>query len=126
MSQPESAPSPLSSSATATLLSGLAALLGAVFFFPLGLALGVGALVVGRRTLRAARTSGTAAPSRTAVGMTLGALGAALAVLVGIVVAMFWPQLRDYESCRAGANTQIAQQACDTQLRTALLDRIGR
>jgi hypothetical protein len=126
VSQPDPAPSPLSRSATATLVSGLAALLGAVFFFPMGLILGLGALVVGWRTLRTARAAGAAAPSRTAVGMTLGALGAGLAVLVGLVVVIFWPQLRDYESCRAGANTQIAQQACDTQLRTALLDRIGR
>lgn len=126
MSQPGPTPPPLSRSATAALLAGIASLVAAVFFFPLGLLLGVVSLVLGRRTLQAARAAGSGAPSRTVVGMTLGVLGSALAVLVGIVVVTFWPQLRDYETCRAGANTLIAQQACDAQLRSALLARIGR
>lgn len=99
-----------------TLGMGAASPVLAVLLFPLGFALGLGAALAGRRTVRAAHGQGVSAPGTAAAGITLGAVGMALAVLVGAVLWWLWPQVTAYRDCLQGANTQLARSACEDQL----------
>jgi len=121
---PAAPPNPAQRAGWVVLVTGAVSLVLAVVMFPLGLALGIGALLAGRRVARAARANGWPTPATAAAGMALGGVGSGLALLVLAVVVVLWPQVRDYTDCRAGATTRIAQQACDDALGDAVLDRL--
>ena len=90
---------------------GAGALVLTPFFFPIGLVLGIAALVVGVKARRQAASERSAAPGAVA-GMVLGAFGLALASLWLAVTAMLWPEVSAYQDCRNSANTRTDEKAC--------------
>ncbi|TDD72857.1 hypothetical protein E1293_32285 [Actinomadura darangshiensis] len=91
-------------------LGGIA-LLTAFFFYPLGLVLGIAALVVGIRARRSARRAKDAAPGAVP-GIVLGAIGLAFSLLSVSLTAFLWTELSGYQSCVSASNTTTDKQAC--------------
>ncbi|MFV2176146.1 hypothetical protein ACFHW2_40785 [Actinomadura sp. LOL_016] len=104
-------------------LGGLA-LLTAFFFYPLGLVLGVAALVVGVRSRRTARREHGSAPGA-AAGIVLGSIGLVLASLSVALTAYLWSELSGYQSCVGSANTGIDRQTCQDEWFPKIEDRMG-
>ncbi|MFC4053936.1 hypothetical protein ACFOY4_29945 [Actinomadura syzygii] len=91
-------------------LGGIA-LITAFFFYPLGLVLGIAALVVGIRARRAARRSRGAAPGAVP-GIVLGSIGLVFSILSVSLTVYLWSELSGYQSCVSGSNTTTDKQAC--------------
>lgn len=91
-----------------------------VLFFPLGLVLDVGAIVVGVRALRRAER----APGAIA-GVVLGSLGAVLVAMVIALLGVFWQEVRAYQECMSGANTISTQEQCRAEFKQAIETRLG-
>jgi hypothetical protein len=91
-------------------LGGIA-LLTAFFFYPLGLVLGVAALVVGIRARRSARRAHGSAPGAVP-GIVLGAVGLAFSLLSVSLTAFLWTELSGYQNCVSASNTTTDKQAC--------------
>ncbi|MBE1533620.1 hypothetical protein [Actinomadura algeriensis] len=104
-------------------LGGLA-LLTAFFFYPLGLVLGIAALVVGVRSRREARRGRGVAPGAVA-GIALGAVGLVLSSLSVALTAYLWTELSGYQSCVGSANTGIDRQTCQDEWFPKIEDRMG-
>lgn len=90
---------------------GAFALFTALFFYPLGLVLGVAALVVGIRARRSAKAADEKAPGALG-GIVLGGIGLTLSAVSVAVTAYLWPELNRYEECLGSANTNADEQAC--------------
>jgi hypothetical protein len=91
---------------------------------PLALVLSVIAVFTGGRALkRAGLVHGTApgALGSVIVGSVVGVLALGLTAFI----AFFLPELRDYQSCSAGANTHIAKQECERSFRDAVQRKVG-
>lgn len=90
---------------------GIAALLMALLVAYLGLVMGIVALYVGIRTLRAARQSRSRAP-----GATLGIVLASVALvfsLMGVAFQIFfWNEVQTYNKCMTAANTITDETQC--------------
>jgi hypothetical protein len=96
----------------------------AVLFFPLALVLGPAAVILGIRAQRRAQRKRGRAPGAVG-GIVCGAIGAILATGAAALVLLLFDEFNDYADCRSGANTEIAKQACEDQLRARLEDRFG-
>ncbi|TYB48458.1 hypothetical protein [Actinomadura chibensis] len=94
-------------------LGGIA-LVTAFFFYPLGLVLGIAALVVGIRARRAARRTRGAAPGAVP-GIVLGSIGLVFSILSVSLTAYLWSELSGYQSCVSGSNTTADKQACQDE-----------
>jgi hypothetical protein len=81
----------------------------------LTLVFGAVAVWLGVTTSRRARRGGMARPRGAVSGTVFGGAGLALSATCLVVFAVFWPQLKAYSSCLAGANTVAAQQTCQNQ-----------
>jgi hypothetical protein len=96
----------------------VAALATAVLAPPVGVVLGVLALVL------VVRTRASPPGLRVAMGLVAGA-----AVVLGVAVSLgAWvlrSELEEYRTCIQGANTRVAQQGCQDALDGALRDRLG-
>jgi len=93
--------------------------------FPAGLVLGVSALVLGILARRGVRRGGGRVPGAR-MGVVLGAVTVAFGVLVVVTAVVFWPQLREWQDCQAGANTHTSQTACREAFEERMYDRLGR
>ncbi|WP_433464595.1 hypothetical protein [Spirillospora sp. CA-128828] len=91
-------------------LGGIA-LLTAFFFYPLGLVLGIAALVVGIRARRNARRARDAAPGAVP-GIVLGAIGLVFSLLSVSLTVFLWAELSGYQSCVSASNTATDKAAC--------------
>ena len=91
-------------------LGGIA-LLTAFFFYPLGLVLGIAALVVGVKARRSARRTHDAAPGAVP-GIVLGTIGLVFSLLSVSLTAFLWTELSGYQSCVSASNTTTDKQAC--------------
>src|SRR5215469_1597388 len=105
----------------AALVLGVASLVAAVSFtlFPLGLAGGLVAAVLGGIAVTRARTSGAASPEAVAgivCGVLALAVGAAFAVHFGVFVARNTSVFTTFDSCIAKAGNRSAIVSCLTQL----------
>jgi len=105
----------------AALVLGVASLVAAVSFtlFPLGLAGGLVAAVLGGIAVARARTSGAASPGAVAgivCGVLALAVGAAFAVHFGVFVARNTSVFTTFDSCIAKAGNRSAIVSCLTQL----------
>ncbi|TDD61852.1 hypothetical protein [Actinomadura rubrisoli] len=113
--EPPEGPPPVKGPASPTgwraLWLGAFALLTAIFFYPLGLVLGVAALVLGIRARRAARRTSGVAPGATA-GIVLGSAGLAVSALAIGLTAFLWPEMSGYQECLGNANTHSDKQSC--------------
>lgn len=103
---------------------GAIALLTAFFFYPLGLVLGVAALVVGIRARRSARRDMAAAPGAVP-GIVLGAVGLAFSMVSVSVTAYLWSELSGYQSCLSGSNTTVDKQSCRDEYFPKIEDKLG-
>lgn len=118
-------PPPSRSHATMVLVLGLLGLVLSLIVFPVGLALDVAAVVLGVRELRRAGREGRPTPGAALVGLLAGVVGAVLALIVTAVVAVFYPQVRDYADCMSGANTVADQQQCRSEFERGVQRRFG-
>ena len=122
--QPVVAPAParpVNGLGVAALVLGVASLVAAVSFtlFPLGLAGGLVAAVLGGIAVTRARTSGAASPGAVAgivCGVLALAVGAAFAVHFGVFVARNTSVFTTFDSCIAKAGNRSAIVSCLTQL----------
>ncbi|MFI0357707.1 DUF4190 domain-containing protein [Actinomadura sp. 9N407] len=90
---------------------GGGALLLTPFFFPVGMVLGIAALVVGIKARRLASKERSTAPGAVP-GIVLGAIGLAFASLSLVTTAVLWPELSDRQECLSSANTTTDENAC--------------
>ncbi|MFI0405191.1 hypothetical protein [Actinomadura sp. 3N508] len=103
---------------------GAIALLTAFFFYPLGLVLGVAALVVGIRARRSARRARGAAPGAVP-GIVLGSVGLAFSILSVSLTAFLWTELSGYQNCLSGSNTTTDKQSCQEKYFPKIEDKLG-
>jgi hypothetical protein len=103
---------------------GIIALLTAFFFYPLGLVLGIAALVVGVRAHRTARRDRNPAPGAVP-GIVLGAVGLALSLVFVSITAYLWTELNGYQKCVAGSNTSADKQDCQDRYYPKIEDKLG-
>ncbi|MFC4910640.1 hypothetical protein [Actinomadura gamaensis] len=91
---------------------GVGSLVITLFFWPLGLALGIAAVVVGTRARRLAAHRAGSPP-----GVTGGIVTGAISVVLGVVMLGFavylWPEVSGLENCKSTANTQTDKSACE-------------
>lgn len=79
--------------------------------FYLGLVLGVFALVIGVRAIRAAHRAHISAPGAVP-GMVMGAIGTVCSLMLVVLWLFLYQELSDYTNCRAAANTISDQNQC--------------
>lgn len=97
----------------------VASLVTAVLLPPVGLVLGIVTVVAavrsGERAGAAARLTAAAAAS------------AALVISIAVIAVglLFVTEISRYSRCLQGANTRLAEQACQDELNEALLSRLG-
>lgn len=96
-----------------------------VYVVVLTLAFGGIAIWLGVTASRRARRGGMARPRGAMSGTVFGGLGLGLSATVLVAFAVFWPQLKAYSSCLAGANTVAAQQACQSQFNKSVGSEIS-
>ncbi|MFB4297951.1 hypothetical protein [Actinomadura sp. NTSP31] len=104
-------PPPVERTGRRALWLGIVALLTSLFFYPLGLVLGVAALVIGIRARRRARTARGAAPGAVP-GIVLGSVGLAFSALSVALTVFLWPELSGYQECLGASNTGADKTAC--------------
>jgi hypothetical protein len=95
-----------------------------VIFPPLGLAFGILSIRAAVRARRRAAADGIVAPGAGA-GLATGIAATIASTIVMIVAVLFFSELRDYQDCMAGANTNTAEDDCRDQLNTAIERRLG-
>jgi hypothetical protein len=99
--------------------------IGIPFALAGSVACAVAAVVLGIRTSSAAQRAGTAGVTTAVVGLTVGALSLLLAGIVTLMLVVFWPELTTLRECMSGANTAIAQQACEKSFVDSVTARTG-
>lgn len=122
--QPPAGPSKSRQNGWRALWLGGIALLTAVFFYPLGLVLGVAALVVGIRARRAARAGDEAAPGAVP-GIVLGSIGLVFSVLSVSLTVFLWSELSGYQNCLSTSNTSTDKQTCRDEYYPKIEDKLG-
>jgi hypothetical protein len=85
-----------------------------------GLALAVGAVVLGSIGVRRAHRFEASNRRQAQLGLFTGAVACVVAVAVSIAVVVLWPQLRDYQRCVDNATTGTDQDTCTQQFRHAV------
>ncbi|KAB2351699.1 hypothetical protein [Actinomadura rudentiformis] len=90
---------------------GAGAILITLFFFPVGLILGVAAIVVAIRARRSARRQHAVAPGAIA-GLVLGGIALAFSTFSLALTVFLWPELSGYQTCVGKANTSTDEKAC--------------
>lgn len=106
------------------LVLGLGALLLSVV--PLvGLALSAAAVVLGVIGVRRARRLEATNRGQAQFGVLAGSVAGVIAVLVTILMVVFWPQVQDYYRCvHDTATTSSDEEACSQQFRDAIDARL--
>lgn len=109
------------------MLLGMTSLVLAVLAPPIGAVLGIWTIVTGRRRLPPDPATGTPPPrgSSQTFGVVAGAVAAIGGVLLSIAFLVFMDDITEYNECRAGANTRVAQDACQSAFEDAILGRFG-
>jgi hypothetical protein len=110
--------------ARAAVILGIGAVIFAVLLFPLGLLMGIAAIVLGALARRGARPAGLRTPGAVP-GIVLGILATVFASLVAVTAAVFWDEVNTYRVCIEGANTRSAQQGCQDALVEQLNERMS-
>jgi hypothetical protein len=113
-------PGPVDRGGRKALWLALAGVLTTVFVPPVALCLGIAAIVVGARaSSRASKARGTAPGAVPAI--VVGCFVAAAGLLLSVMVALFFDELRDFQDCMAGAGTRTAERICREELEDAIL-----
>ena len=82
--------------------------------------IGGGSLWLSVTAMSRAKKARTARPRFSVLATVLAVAGTGLSALALLGFALFWPQISQYSKCMAGANTVIAQNACNKQLTNSL------
>ncbi|MEQ7010005.1 DUF4190 domain-containing protein [Actinopolymorpha sp. B17G11] len=106
------------------ILFGLTGLVASVLAFPLGLLLGIAAIVCGALARRAARLHRVPVPGATP-GLVLGIVATLFASILTATAVVFWDEVVEYQQCFSGANTQTARDSCQQRLEERIIDRVG-
>jgi len=104
------------------LVTGLVSLPATVLFFPVGLVLGVLAIVT---SIRALRKGGPQIVGRAITGLLAGAFSTVLALLCVAFVIGLWPQYKAFTSCQNTAVTIQDKNVCQNQFRADIEHRFG-
>jgi hypothetical protein len=104
------------------LVTGLVSLPATVVFFPVGLVLGVLAIVT---AIRALRRGGPAIVGRAVAALLTGAFSTVLALLCVAFIIGLWPQYKSFTHCQNAAVTIQDKNVCQNQLRTDIEHRFG-
>lgn len=109
-------------------LGGIA-LVTSLFFYPLGLVLGIAALVVGIKARRAARATGGAGGARQAVpgavpGMVMGGIGLAMSLVMVAGAIVLRTEFSGYWDCVNASNTHTDEQACRDEYYPKIEDKL--
>jgi hypothetical protein len=107
------------------LVLGLMSVVLAALAPPVGMLMGGWTLVVLYRGRRRTRGSGTPAGASEIVGGVAAGGAILLGAALTASLVLFWGELSDFGSCRAGANTRVAQDRCQAELEDAVLGRLG-
>jgi hypothetical protein len=91
---------------------------------PLGVCLGVAAVTVAMRSANRARGTGGRAPGAVPA-VVVGGFVTAAALVVTLLLVLFFDEIRDYRDCMAGAGTHTAQDKCRADLDRRLPDNIS-
>jgi hypothetical protein len=89
---------------------GGGALVVSPFFFPVGLVLGIAALVIGIKAARRPGRQGSQGPI--VGGIVLGSLGLMVATAQLVLSAILWPETGRYQDCMGAANTTTDENVC--------------
>ena len=106
------------------LVFGISGLVASIVVFPVGLALGIAATVLGALARRAGRNARVVVPGAVP-GLVLGIVATVFASLLTVTAVIFWDEAVEYQQCSSGANTQTARDGCQQQLEERILDRLG-
>jgi hypothetical protein len=104
------------------LVTGLISLPATVLFFPIGLVLGVLAIVT---AIRALRHGGPAIVGRAVAALIAGAFSTVLALLCVAFIIGLWPQYRAFTDCQNTAVTNLDKNACQNEFRGDIERRFG-
>lgn len=104
------------------LVTGLISLPATVVFFPVGLVLGVLAII---RAIRALRKGGPTIVGRAIVALLAGALSTVIALLCIAFIIGLWPQYKAFTECQNTAVTNQDKNVCQNQLRSDIEHRFG-
>lgn len=112
-----------------TLWLGGVALVTALFFYPLGLVLGIAALVVGVKARRASRATGGSGGTRNAVpgvvpGMVMGGIGLAMSLVMVAMAIVLRTEFSGYWDCVNASNTHTDEQACRDEYYPKIEDKL--
>ena len=86
---------------------------------PLGLCLGVAAIVVAMRAFSRAGASNGRAPGAIPA-VVVGGFVTAASLIVTVLLVVFFDEVRDYRDCLSGAGTHTAQDRCRDDLERRL------
>lgn len=114
----------LRSRSRVALILGVGAVIFCVPLPPLGIVMGVVAIVFGALARRIARPARVRAPGAVP-GIVLGIVGTVIASLVAMVLLTFWDEWTQAQDCLEGANTRSAQQKCQDTLIKQVNERAG-
>ncbi len=112
--EPPAGPSQARQAGVRALWLGGIALLTALFFYPLGLVLGVAALVVGIRARRQARANRDTVPGALP-GMVMGAIGLGMSLVMVAMAVFLRTEFSGYWDCVNAANTHTDRQVCQDE-----------
>lgn len=87
------------------------------------LAVAVTALLLGLRTMSAARRAGTSRPRGALAGVILGVIGLLFSGSALLLFLVFQTQIDQYVSCMNNTSTAAGQQTCQHQLSTSISSR---
>ena len=109
--------------ARATVVLGMVAVFAGVFIAPVGIALGV-LVIVRAMMLRQQVLNARISRTPLTISLVSGIFAIVTGVLISVVGLVFADELMEFRECLSGANTEIAKDACYTQLRDALNGRL--
>ncbi|MFB4305821.1 DUF4190 domain-containing protein [Actinomadura sp. GTD37] len=121
--EPPAGPSQARQTGLRALWLGGIALLTALFFYPLGLVLGIAALVVGIRARRQVRGTPDSVPGAVP-GMVMGALGLTLSLLMVALAVFLRTEFSGYWDCVNASNTNADQQVCRDEFYPKIEDKL--
>ena len=104
------------------LVTGLVSLPVTVLFFPVGLVLGVLAIVT---SIRALRKGGPTIVGRAVTALLAGAFSTVLALLCFAFIIGLWPQYKTFTNCQNTAVTIQDKDVCQNQFRSDIEHRFG-
>lgn len=105
------------------LVFGIVAVPTSILLFPLGLAMGLTALVLGVLAYRGARKVGRVAAGAVP-GIVLGIVATVLASIAAAVTVVFWAEVSEFTRCQESAITHSAQADCQRRFERQLEERL--